>query len=323
MGRLIDIRWPEINVSVVAELADEVNPELCEEFWQHLPFKVLQAHPVVSGESIYAWTPIVSEAPVRKRIVIKECPVGQMRYSQATGNKFSIQYGPGLETTAQPILGKVLPEHTAVLPAVGKAAWENVFWRKEMMFVEVAPHDTNAPRKPRPTAHLPAVAQKWIAEAERIQTVEPEDLRKIRLGLIGDTGSYGQYFTAWDFANGMVRDYAMYTIFNMLDLSTKFTPAQMATLLDSYDPPYSEYLGYSGFKTLETFAGELRAAVRAAQTPDEVRVLLRAFLRYANRLCAWSYHYFPWHIGSFYPRRANGQDLPGRWIPATIAAAAE
>nr|WP_257714055.1 hypothetical protein [Agrobacterium fabrum]UTN42840.1 hypothetical protein BDDEJBFL_00072 [Agrobacterium fabrum] len=52
MGRLVDIAWPELDIVVVAELADEENPELCEEFWQDLPFKVMQAHPVVSGESL-------------------------------------------------------------------------------------------------------------------------------------------------------------------------------------------------------------------------------------------------------------------------------
>src|ERR1700686_1312265 len=170
MGSKIDISWPELDNTVVAELADETNPELCEEFWQHLPFKVLQAHPVVSGESVYAWTPIVSTAPVRHREPIINCPVGRLRYSQATGNKFSVQYGKGLEPLAQPVLGMVLAEHHTKLPVVGKAIWENVFWRKELYFVEVSQHGAapkGAARKPAPV--LPQIAQRLIEEAERIQ----------------------------------------------------------------------------------------------------------------------------------------------------------
>src|SRR5262249_38217037 len=149
------------------ELNDERNPELCEEFWQHLPFKVLQAHPVVSGESVYAWTPIVSQAPVRHREPIIDCPVGRLRYSQATGNKFSIQYGKGLEPLSQPVLGMVLPEHTAKLPAVGKAAWENVFWRKDLMFVEVSRHGAAAGAT-APQPKLPGPIQEFVDEAARI-----------------------------------------------------------------------------------------------------------------------------------------------------------
>ncbi|MBI1778113.1 MAG: DUF3830 family protein [Proteobacteria bacterium] len=323
MGRKIDIRWPELDITVVAELADETNPELCEEFWQHLPFKVLQAHPVVSGESVYAWTPIVSTAPVRHREQIMNCPVGRLRYSQATGNKFSVQYGRGLEPLAQPVLGMVLPEYHAQLPIVGKAIWENVFWRKELLFVVVSQHGAKGQGAARSGGRgLPDVARMFIEEAERIQTVEPEDLRKVRLGQIGDTGTYGQYFTAWDFVNGMLRDYIMYTIFPLLRLADKLGPKEISASLDEFDPPYSEYLSYSGLVTLERFAKALRAAVREAKSAEEVKVLLRAFLRYGNRLCAWSYHYFPWYVGMFYGRQVNGQELPGRWNPAAAAAPA-
>jgi hypothetical protein len=318
MGRKIDINWPELGVKVVAELSDETNPELCEEFWQHLPFKVLQAHPVVSGESVYAWTPIVSTAKVRHREAIIDCPVGRLRYSQATGNKFSVQYGRGLEPLSQPVLGMVLPEYHAQLPAVGKAIWENVFWRKDLYFVEVSPHDANAkPSRPKLSGELPEAARAFIAEAERVQTVEPEDLRRIRLGQIGDTGTYGQYFTAWDFVNGMLRDYIMYTIFPLLKLADKLEPKEISASLDEFDPNYSEYLGYSGLLTLQRFAKELREGIRKAKSAEEVKLLLAAFLHYGNRLCAWSYHYFPWYIGMFYGRQVNGQEMPGRWNPAT------
>lgn len=100
MGRLVDIKWAALSISVVAELADEQNSEICQEFWEDLPFKVIQAHPVVSGESLYAWAPTISTAPVRATVRLSDCKVGDMRFSQKTGNKFSINYGKSTETLA-------------------------------------------------------------------------------------------------------------------------------------------------------------------------------------------------------------------------------
>ncbi|MGI4815125.1 MAG: DUF3830 domain-containing protein [Janthinobacterium lividum] len=319
MGRLIDIHWPSLDIKVVAELADEDNPELCEEFWQHLPFKILQAHPVVSGESVYAWTPIVSTAPVRKRERIVDCEVGRLRYSQSTGNKISVQYGKGLEPLAQPVLGMVLPEYRALLPKMGKAVWNNIFWQKEQIFVEITPHaGQDHPGKPLTPTSVSAAVKMFRDEALRVQEHEPEDLRDIRLGKVESTGTYGQYFSAWDFANGMLRDYIMYTIYPLLTLTDKLSPADFSVTLDEFDVPYSSYLGYSGLYTLEKFAGVLRQSVKDAGSKEEVKELLRAFLLYGNRLCAWSYQYFPWYLGAFYNRHSDGQEFPGRWNPAKV-----
>lgn len=316
MGRLIDIRWPALDIQVVAELADERNPELCEEFWRHLPFAVLQAHPVVSGESLYAWTPMVSDAPVQWRERIDHCPVGRLRYSQSTGNKFSIQYGQGREPLAQPVLGQVLPEYLHLLPKVGKEIWENIFWRKELVFVEVSPHDPDAPRAPLPDWHgLPEPIPTFMAEAKRIQHIEPEELRDIRLGRIRDTGTFGQYFSAWDFAQNMLRDYINYTMYVMLKLADKQDIATISQTIDEIDPPYTSYLGVVGLKTLERFSGLMREAVRNARSVEEFKAILVAYLHYGNRMVAWAYHYFPWHVGIFYNRPLDGQEFPGRYLP--------
>ncbi|KAA3505423.1 DUF3830 family protein [Agrobacterium vitis] len=314
MGRLVEIAWPELDIVVVAELADEENPELCEEFWQDLPFKVMQAHPVVSGESLYAWTPTISTAPVRLRRRIVDCAIGDLRYSQATGNKFSIQYGKGLEPLAQPVLGKVLEEYHHLLPVVGKAIWNNLFFVKEKIFVEVRPHDVSQAFKGEGRfANLKGAAAVFYAEAKRIQTDEPEDLRRIRTGEIGDTGTYGQYFTAWDFANGMLRDYIMYTAYPLLKLIDTLSHEDFVAAVEAFDPAYSEYLGYSGLNTLLDFSNKLRAAIRETDDKEELRTLLRTFIMYGNRLCAWSYHYFPWYLGMFYGRAVNGQEFSGRF----------
>jgi len=316
MGRLINIRWPELDVQVVAELADERNPELCEEFWRHLPFAVLQAHPVVSGESLYAWAPMVSTAPVVWRERIDRCPPGCLRYSQQTGNKFSIQYGQGREPLAQPVLGQVLPEYLHRLPTVGRAIWDNLFWRKELVFVEVSAHDALAARAPLPDwQEQPEPIPTFMREAKRIQTSEPEELRDIRLGRVRDTGTFGQYFSAWDFAQNMLRDYINYTMYVILRLADQQDVATLRQTIEAIDPPYTSYLGVVGLKTLEQFSGLMRTAIASAHSRDEVKAILTAYLQYGNRLVAWAYHYFPWHLGVFYNRQIDGQEFPGRFQP--------
>ncbi|MDR8395077.1 DUF3830 domain-containing protein [Paraburkholderia sp. USG1] len=316
MGRLIDIAWPQLNVKVVAELNDERNPELCEEFWQQLPFKVTQAHPVVSGASMYAWTPVVSSAPVHYRELITECPIGRLRYSQSTGNKMSVQYGKGQEPLAQPVLGQVLPEYCHLLPGVGKAVWNNLFYEKDVIFLEVSAHEGQGHSgKPAKPINLAPLAQKLYDEAERIQLVEPEEIRALRLGEVEDAGTYGQYFSAWDFANGMLRDYIMYTIYPILTLAGKLEPKALSQVLNELDVPYSSYLSVVGFKKLEALAGEVREYVAKAESKEEIQQVLRAFLQYGNRLCAWSYQMFPWYLGMFYNRSKDGQERPGRWKP--------
>ncbi len=75
-------------------------------------------------------------------------------------------------------------------------------------------------------------------------------LRRIRLGEIGETGNYGQYFTAWDFANGMLRDHIMYTAFNWVKYVDMLSHKDLIAVVDTEDEPYSEYLGFSGLTTL-------------------------------------------------------------------------
>ncbi|MET7337712.1 hypothetical protein [Nonomuraea sp. NPDC005650] len=133
----IRLTWQPLGVEVTAELACDLNEELCVDFVKSLPFTVLQDHAVVSGESMYAWAPLVSVAPTPVRERICDAPVGRLRFSQATGNKLIVQYGPTSETLSSPVLGKVADEHTDRLPEVGKAVWESTFRTKEHIWLTV------------------------------------------------------------------------------------------------------------------------------------------------------------------------------------------
>lgn len=136
-SRRIPIRltWEPLGLSVDAELASDLNEQLCWDFLASLPFTVLQDHAVVSGESMYAWAPLVSVAstPVTERIC--DAPPGRLRFSQATGNKLVIQYGPTTETLHSPVLGKVVDGHIDRLPKIGQAVWESTFRTKGLIWI--------------------------------------------------------------------------------------------------------------------------------------------------------------------------------------------
>ncbi|MGW7825156.1 cucumopine synthase-related protein [Streptomyces puniciscabiei] len=133
----VRLRWEPPGLEAVGEIATDLNEELTREFLASLPFTVLQDHAVVSGETMYAWTPLVSLAstPVTERIC--DAPVGRLRYSQATGNKLVVQYGPSNEPLRVPVLGQVVPEDLEVLRKVGALVWESTFRSKEPVWLTV------------------------------------------------------------------------------------------------------------------------------------------------------------------------------------------
>jgi hypothetical protein len=131
----IRLTWEPIGVSVDAEIACDLNDQLAEDFLASLPFTVLQDHAVVSGESMYAWAPLVSVAPTPVTERICDAPPGRLRFSQATGNKLIVQYGPTTETLRAPVLGRVVEEHVDLLPKVGQAVWESTFRTKDLIWI--------------------------------------------------------------------------------------------------------------------------------------------------------------------------------------------
>ena len=161
--------------------------------------------------------------------------------------------------------------------------------------------------------------ERIITETERIWKEEPDEMKVMRLGLHPNkAGSKGQYWTTIDFANGMMRDFPMYTMYPILQLvrGGTFSLNQAKVMVRAFHPPYTEYLGYSGYTTLRAFGREFIAAL---DDFEDINVFVQCYtnlLKYCNKLGAWSYHYFPWEISELYPQR-NAE-----WI-ATIARLAD
>ena len=135
-GIPVRLSWEPLAIAVEARLSD-ANERLRADVLAALPFTVLQSHAVVTGESMYAWTPLVSVAPTPVIERICDAPVGRLRFSQATGNKLVVQYGRTTETLSAPVLGEVVPRDLALVAQVGRAAWESTFRTKDRIWLTV------------------------------------------------------------------------------------------------------------------------------------------------------------------------------------------
>ncbi|MBS7701078.1 MULTISPECIES: hypothetical protein [unclassified Chelatococcus] len=160
------------------------------------------------------------------------------------------------------------------------------------------------------TSEVQAIVAMIDAETAAIMKQEPEETKKLREGRLDDkAGAYGQYFGTWDIAAGMLRDCSMYALYPLLRLARqKRSDLNISVMVDEMLPPYTNYLGYSGFPTLERLGDLMRPVLREANQED-TDALLSAYLRYANRLYCWVYHYFPWNLGEHYryPDDAEGR----------------
>lgn len=155
--------------------------------------------------------------------------------------------------------------------------------------------------------------EKWMtfrdkisAETKRIWLQEPDELKIQRLGLLKNkAGSYGQYFGTWDFANGMMRDLSMYTMYPMFKLfiSEKYSLEQMKDMYTQIIPVYTEYLRYSGYPTLSSYCREFRQLMPEITDEKQFLDIYRALLMYSNKLAAWVYHYAPWEMGVVYRQK--------------------
>jgi hypothetical protein len=131
----MDIEWPQLGITVTAESLD-YNQRFSAKFWECLPFETVQLHAMVTGEDMYAYSPV---SPLEhKRLaevtnLISDLPVGQITWSIL--GLVAIVYGPCTEPLAtRPIA--LIPEkdHTRLKQA-GREAWNSIYFSKEPLRV--------------------------------------------------------------------------------------------------------------------------------------------------------------------------------------------
>lgn len=134
---LIRLKWEPLGIEVDAFLAVDLNTQLCHDLLDALPFTCLQSHPMVSGESLFAWTPLTTTAPTPFKEEIRRAPVGRLRFSTRTGQKLIVQYGVTSEDIFAPVLGSVLEKDRHLLPVLGAAVWTSTYETKQEIWLTV------------------------------------------------------------------------------------------------------------------------------------------------------------------------------------------
>lgn len=147
-------------------------------------------------------------------------------------------------------------------------------------------------------------------ETEKIWLEEPEEIRTMRLGVFpSGAGSYGQYFSNLVFVNGDMRALSTWitptVILNAVDDET-FDLAQCRRLFEWTNAVFVDFLAYCGFTTYAEFAQRIIAAELGSK--DELRDVLIAWYRYANRMYLWVHQVFPWGLGTAFPKLSE-EDL--------------
>ncbi|MEA4848875.1 MAG: hypothetical protein VB106_16710 [Clostridiaceae bacterium] len=306
------IEWPELGQKVKASLCYKENPGLCQEIWNALPMESIQNHASSSGSGIFAWVPLVSHATVQTYENIKDAPVGRMRYLFTTGNKISIQYGPCSEDKMAPMLGMVDKEDVFKLPAIGAAIWNAFMLTKQPVHVRYIRLDKND--NPEPFHyHEPflksaeGASEAAIVLAQKIQKAafanyanENAGLKRIRTGGNKSSGAGGQYFSSWDTAAGMLRDYSqsMYQ-YTQITRSGQLDAEQLKFLYKMQIPLYIGVMNNNGLDEHERLAAEVSVLLQEPDTSlADIQTVTDALCMYTQSLESWMWFHFPWGLGA-------------------------
>ncbi len=307
MNRHILIEWPELNLKVRAELAEDRNKELCREFWDHLPFSSIMNNAGITDGSRYCWVPMpsFSESQVKERIDL--APPGRLRYSQNTGNKLIVQYDSCNEDIQGAVLGQVEEKDLDIIREVGRRAREAIFMTKEEIhvFVRRDSEDSGETKEivVRPESEneeLLSIGDELIRLGLEASREEPEEHKNVRTGQNSGMGSCGQYFSTWEFVYSLSRDISMYTLYPIARLcrNPMFHAEQLKRIYLEIEPTYMNLLGAYGMKQLRELSKRVRALLnRDNLKTDEIRFLVDCMTFYTNMISQWTYFYYPWGIG--------------------------
>lgn len=309
MNRRTLLEWPDLGISAKATLADDKNPELCDDVWNALPIHSIMNNAVITDGSMYCWVPLLSFAPIHVKERIDKAPIGRLRYSQNTGNKVIVQYAECNEDILGAVLGQVDEEDIETIKIVGKEAVEAIFMTKKELHIRISKLDQGEARdEAKPTLKCPygckdevkGLVDEILEKALEASKKEPEEHKMVRTGKNSGMGSCGQYFSTWEFVYSLSRDLSMYTLYPIARLCRNdlFDARQLEKIYMEIDPTYTNLLGSYGMRQLREFAKTFRTIISKGElTKDEFTYVIDAFCLYTNMIASWSYFYYPWGLG--------------------------
>ena len=131
MSRKFEIEWPDFGVVVPVDLLDDENPDLCEEFWQGLPFQTIFAGSMSAGEMLKIPLPFpMTLAPVEKLAFFPDQPPGTI-VSMGWGGLL-LKYGTVVEPFRMARVARVPEEELDKLISVAIKLRDAYFYTKEI-----------------------------------------------------------------------------------------------------------------------------------------------------------------------------------------------
>jgi len=128
------MEWPDFGVILSADLMDSENPQLCDRFWQGLPFTTIFAASMSAGEMFKIPIPVILPRPQRDKFVLfAEEPPGTM-VSLGTGSLL-LKYGIVVEPFRLPRLAVIPPAELDKLRNVALKLRDAYFFTKEINVV--------------------------------------------------------------------------------------------------------------------------------------------------------------------------------------------
>jgi hypothetical protein len=138
MVRTLEIEWPDLDVSIGAQLFDEENPELCERFWQGLPFTTMFTASMSAGEIFKVPLPVsLPLVEPEKMVPVVEQPPGSIIGMVGVGSALFVLYGRVVEPWRFPRLGKVLDHDIDTLRTIAVKLRDAYFFTKQICFAEI------------------------------------------------------------------------------------------------------------------------------------------------------------------------------------------
>ncbi len=137
------------------------------------------------------------------------------------------------------------------------------------------------------------------AELDRIVLDEPQEVKKLRYGIIDSgAGSRGQYFTTYVFAFNDLRNYGSLGLRPLFKAAAdpSFSFDNLKTLF-KHSTVLAVFLGYCGFKKVLAYRNEILEVIDTMQSKDDFKEFIASYLRYISRLQLWCHWYFPWGAG--------------------------
>ena len=130
MSRQFEIEWPDFNVTVTVDLLDDINPELCEELWQVLPFDTVIQDNMSPGDVFLVPIPYTPSFPSPEKLNrLPDEPPGSVTL---LGIYILITYGTVVEPFGVPRIGWIQEEDVKKLRSLAPKLREAYFFTKEV-----------------------------------------------------------------------------------------------------------------------------------------------------------------------------------------------